>query len=96
MAVALADRAERVSVLLAENSRCQAVAEAAALQQAVVAAINARRVPGAFQEPLASAANDLAARVGACTRPGVRAERGRERKEPKHRGRGKHKHEHDG
>jgi hypothetical protein len=66
----LAARADRVGERLGANDRCGAVAEASRLQSEVIQAINAHRVPRRLQEPLQSAANQLAVRVGACVRVG--------------------------
>lgn len=59
----LAARSDRVAELLATGDRCGARASAARLAAAVVAAINAGRVPAPFQEELGGAAAALAARI---------------------------------
>jgi hypothetical protein len=79
----LAARADRVGERLAANDRCGAVAEASRLQSEVIQAINAHRVPRRLQEPLQSAANQLAARIGACVRVG----------KPEHKGKPEHQKE---
>jgi hypothetical protein len=82
----LAAQADRIGERLAANDRCGAVADASRLQSQVIDAINAHRVPRRLQEPLQSAVNSLAARVGACV-----DERKPEHKEkPKHEKKGKH------
>lgn len=90
-----------MAALLAAGNRCGAVDEAVALRAAVTTAINARRVPNAFQEPLSSSANGLVASVGACVRPqlaepdgngpgGDHGDQGDQGDDGKHRGRDKH------
>jgi FtsP/CotA-like multicopper oxidase with cupredoxin domain len=59
----LATYAEDAAALAEAGDPCAAREQAVALQRATVAAINARRVPGPLQEPLLSAANDLAHRL---------------------------------
>jgi len=50
---------------------CHALAAAKQLQQETIAAINARRIPGPFQETLGNSVNDLVARI-TCVPPAER------------------------
>ena len=63
LAQRLADTSDAVAEALAAGDGCTARRRATSLQRTVIAAINARRVPPAFQEPLLGAANELAGRV---------------------------------
>jgi hypothetical protein len=65
-----ARQANAVAAALAAGDGCTAHARASALQQDVVAAVNAHRVPRRFLEPLTSGVNELAART-ACVPPPV-------------------------
>jgi hypothetical protein len=49
--------------LLLRSDGCGALAAARQLRQETIAAVNARRVPARFQEPLLGAANDLVLRI---------------------------------
>ncbi len=66
LATRLAAYADETARLAAAGDACGAREQALALQGATVAAINARQVPGALQEPLQSSANDLVNRI-VCT-----------------------------
>lgn len=68
LATRLAAYADETARLAAAGDACGAHEQALALQRATVAAINARQVPGALQEPLQSSANDLVNRID-CTPP---------------------------
>jgi hypothetical protein len=68
VAAELAARNEAIADALARGDTCAADAEAARLQQAVVAAVNAGRVPPELQEEVTGAANGLAERI-ACEPP---------------------------
>ena len=70
----LATQSNAVASSLAANQSCAALAQAQALQQATIAAINAHRVPGALQEQLQSTATDLVERIR-CT-PSVSPDKG--------------------
>ena len=87
VASALASRSDEVAQALAGGDRCRALALAQQLQQETIAAINAGRVPGAFQEQLVSTVGDLVSRIQCvpATKP---------RDDGKHKG--KHKKEHKG
>ena len=63
-----AQQADAVATALAAGDGCLAQQRAAALQAAVIEAIDAHRVGARFQEPLQSAVNDLAGRI-TCTEP---------------------------
>ena len=87
-ASALASRSDEVAQALAGGDQCRALSLARQLQQETIAAINARRVPAAFQEQLGSTVGDLLSRIQ-CV-PAVKPPEG-----GKHKGKGKKKHEKD-
>ena len=60
---ALASRSDEVAQTLAAGDSCRALSLAQQLQQETVAAINAGRVPAAFQEQLGSTVGDLVSRI---------------------------------
>jgi hypothetical protein len=60
--------ARAIAAALAAGDACGARAQASRLQTAVIAAVNARRVPPDFLEPLTSAVNSLPERI-VCTPP---------------------------
>jgi hypothetical protein len=93
LAAELAERVDRVAAALGAGDSCTALAEANALQQATVQAVNARRLPAAFQEDLTGAVNDLAGRISCVPPPEDRA--GEDRGKRGHKGNGKGKHEKD-
>ena len=59
LAHAWAQQADAIAASLAANDGCAAQARVLALQQDVVAAVNAHRVPQRLLEPLSSGVNDL-------------------------------------
>lgn len=61
-------QADAVAAALAANDGCTARAKAVALQQSVIQAIDARRIPRRFDETLQGAANELVDGI-ACTPP---------------------------
>ena len=63
VASALASRSDEVAQALAGGDQCRALSLAQQLQQETIAAINARRIPGAFQEQLGSTVGDLLSRI---------------------------------
>lgn len=63
VAAALASRSDEIVQALAVGDSCQALSLARQLQHDTVSAINARRVPGALQEQLASTVGDLVSRI---------------------------------
>jgi hypothetical protein len=95
VAAKLAERADTVARLAAANERCAARDAARRLQADAIAAVQSRRVPQAFREPLLSAANELADRLSACAPP-VEQEHGKGRGKGDRRGRGHGKHKGEG
>jgi hypothetical protein len=63
VASALASRSDEVAQALAGGDHCRALSLAQQLQQETIAAINAGRVPRAFQEQLGSTVGDLVSRI---------------------------------
>jgi hypothetical protein len=63
LAQSLAEQSDQVAQALDSGDSCRASSLARVLQAQTIAAINARRVPGAFQEPLASSVTDLVSRI---------------------------------
>jgi hypothetical protein len=63
IAAALASRSDEVAQALAGGDQCRALSLAQQLQQETISAINAGRVPGAFQEQLGSTVGDLLSRI---------------------------------
>jgi hypothetical protein len=88
VASALASRSDEVAQALAGGDQCRALSLAQQLQQETISAINAGRVPGAFQEQLGSTVGDLLSRIQ-CVPVAKQPDRG------KHKGKGKKKHEGD-
>jgi hypothetical protein len=84
----LATQSEQIALTLDKGDGCGALAQAQALQQQSIQAINAGRVPPRFEEPLLTAANDLVARIS-CAPP--EQEHG---KKGKHKGKGRGKGDH--
>jgi hypothetical protein len=89
LAHAWAQQADAIAASLAENDGCGAQTRVAALQQEVVAAVNAHRIPRRLLEPLSSGVNDLAAQI-TCTPPPA------PKKDDKHKGHKKHGHDKKG
>jgi hypothetical protein len=88
VAAALASRSDQVAQTLTAGDSCRALSLAEQLQQETIAAINAGRVPTAFQEQLGSTVGDLVSRIR-CV-PAVKPyDNG------KHKGKHKKKHEKD-
>jgi hypothetical protein len=88
VASALASRSDEVAQALAGGDQCRALSLAQQLQQETISAINAGRVPGAFQEQLGSTVGDLLSRIQ-CV-PAVKPP-----DSGKHKGKGKKKHKGD-
>ena len=63
VAAALASRSDEIAQTLAAGDSCRALSLAQQLQQETIAAINAGRVPTAFQEQLGSTVGDLVSRI---------------------------------
>ncbi len=85
VAAALASRSDEVERALTAGDSCRALSLAQQLQRETVAAINHKRIPGAFQEQLGSAVGDLVSRIS-CVPVEHTHDKG------KHKGKGKHKH----
>ncbi len=88
VASALASRSNEVAQALAGGDLCRALTLAQQLQQETIAAINAGRVPTAFQEQLGSTVGDLVSRIQ-CVPPAKPPDDG------KHKGKHKKKHKGD-
>ena len=88
VASALASRSDEVAQALAGGDDCRALSLSQQLRQETIAAINAGRVPGAFQEHLGSTVGDLVSRIQ-CVPPAKPHDNG------KHKGKQKKKHEGD-
>ena len=63
VASALASRSDEVAQALTGGNQCRALSLALQLQRETISAINAGRVPGAFQEHLGSTVGDLVSRI---------------------------------
>ena len=63
LATAWRHDADGVAAALAAGDGCLAQQRVTALQNSVIAAVNARRLGPRFQEPLVGAVNDLASRI---------------------------------
>jgi hypothetical protein len=63
VAAALASRSDGIARALIAGDSCGALSSAKQLQEEAIAAINAGRVPGAFQEQLGSTVGDLVSRI---------------------------------
>ena len=68
LAQSWAQQTTAIAASLAANNGCDAQTRVAALQQEVLAAVNAHRIPRRLLEPLSSGVNDLAAQI-TCTPP---------------------------
>ena len=69
LANGLAGRSEEVARRLESGDPCGARAEADALRNDLIAAINARRVPQEYLEDLTAAANEIAEQIPECAPP---------------------------
>ena len=83
LAQAWTQQATAIAASLAANNGCDAQTRVAALQQEVLAAVNAHRIPRRFLEPLSSGVNDLAAQI-TCTPPPAPKEKGKGKDHKKH------------
>jgi hypothetical protein len=92
----LASRSDQVAQRLDANDGCGALAAAKELQRDAIAAVNSRRVPARFQEPLLGAANDLVLRIHCAPPPTPRAKGDDEHGKDTGKGHGKGKHAHGG
>jgi hypothetical protein len=88
VASALASRSDEVAQALAGGDHCRALTLAQQLQDETIAAVNAGRVPGAFQEQLGSTVADLVSRIQ-CVPAAKPLDNG------KHKGKHKKKHKGD-
>jgi outer membrane murein-binding lipoprotein Lpp len=88
----LASQSDEIARALDAQDPCRASTLAHALQANTIAAINARRVPAAFQEALASTVTDLAGRIRCVPPPEETHGQGRK---GKGKAKGKHKGEGD-
>jgi hypothetical protein len=88
VASALAARSDEVAQALVGGDPCRALTLAQQLQRETIAAINAGRIPGAFQEQLGSTVGDLVSRIQ-CVPPPKPLDDG------KHKGKHKKKHKGD-
>jgi len=95
LAAQLATRSEQVAASLDGNDPCRARAEAEALQQQTIAAVNDGRVPARYQEELTSSVNALVASIVCTPSPDDDAEEedheGEEKEQGKSKGRAKSK-----
>jgi hypothetical protein len=91
IAAALSARSDGVAHALAVGDPCRALAVARQLRRETIAAINARRVPGPFQEQLGSTVNDLVARIR-CVAPSTGGHDNGKHDKTKSEKKGKHKH----
>ena len=66
--------AEADLIATAQPGSCTARAAATRLQSEAIQAIQSRRIPPRYQEPLMNAANGLVARLSECTEPTRRTE----------------------
>jgi hypothetical protein len=87
----LAERSDAVAAALNSGDPCRARDEALHLQQETIAAINGRRVPAPYQEPLAGSVNDLVSRIVCLPPPGDEEEDEDEDEGKGGRGKGKGK-----
>jgi hypothetical protein len=78
-------QADSVASALAAGDGCTAQRLSTALRTSVIAAVNARRVPRRFLDPLTSGVNELASQI-TCTPPPAPAPPGHEKKHGKGHG----------
>jgi hypothetical protein len=88
----LASQSDELARALDAQDSCRASSLVRVLQARTIAAINARRVPAAFQEPLASTVTDLVSRIRCVPSPAVPRDQDAKGK-GKGKGKGEHKHE---
>ena len=84
IASSLAARSDEVARALEAGNACRAAGLARQLQQQTIAAVNAHRVPAAFQEDLASTASDLVGRITCVPAQKPEHEKGKHKGEKKH------------
>jgi hypothetical protein len=92
LAQALRAQADGVAAALTAGDGCLAQQRAVGLQTSVIRAVNARRLPPRFQEPLVGSVNDLVSRITCVPPPAPTAgpEHGRGHGHGRHGGHGKH------
>jgi len=83
LAQSWAQQTTAIAASLAANDGCDAQTRVAALQQEVLAAVNAHRIPRRLLEPLSSGVNDLAAQI-TCTPPPAPKEKDKGKGHKKH------------
>ena len=89
LAHAWAQEANAIAASLAAGNGCDAQTRVAALQQEVMAAVNAHRIPRRLLEPLSSGINDLAAQVTCVPQPAPK-------EKSKGKGKGHKRHDNEG
>jgi hypothetical protein len=90
LAATLAQQSDAVARALDAGDGCQALQLAESLRQQTIAAINVRRVPAAFQEPLLDRVIDLTSRIE-CVPPAKDDEHAEDPGKGKDKGKGKTK-----
>jgi Prokaryotic membrane lipoprotein lipid attachment site len=83
LAQAWAQEANAIAASLAANDGCAAQVSVLALQEEVVAAVNAHRIPKLLLEPLSSGVNDLVAQI-TCAPPLAPTDQGNGNDKKKH------------
>ena len=87
VAAALALRSDEVARALSAGDACQARSLALQLQRETIAAINAGRIPSAFQEQLGSTVGDMVSRIQ-CVQVEKEHDRGKHKGKHKKHGEG--------
>ena len=87
LATALASRSDEVARALTAGDACRARSLALQLQRETIAAINAGRIPGAFQEQLGSTVGDIVSRIQ-CVQVEKEHDRGKHKGKHKKHGEG--------
>jgi hypothetical protein len=83
LAQSWAQQADDVALAIDAGDGCTALRRAVSLRTQVVDAVNSRRVPRRYLEPLVSTANDLAGRI-TCNPPAPSDKPGKHEKHHKH------------
>jgi hypothetical protein len=83
LAQSWAQQADDVALAIDAGDGCTALRRAVSLRTQVVEAVNSRRVPRRYLEPLVSTANDLAGRI-TCTPPAPTPKQDKHDKHHKH------------
>ena len=87
LATALASRSDEVARALTAGDACRARSLALQLKRETIAAINAGRIPGAFQEQLGSTVGDIVSRIQ-CVQVEKEHDRGKHKGKHKKHGEG--------